>query len=236
MIIQPRGASLLLITQPDHAALSAEIMRHWRDKGLVTHPRRESVLLAIREHDNGWREVDERPLVSPSGGALLDFLNAPGEVRRDIWPRAVERLAHDPWAAALVAQHAIHIYRRYRGDSAWDEFFVGLEAARASHLGRVDRLGLEDLLADYPFVRLGDLVSLTFCNGWSEGPEQPGYAMRLRDERLTVTPDPFGGAKIRLSVRAREVPNRPFESEAEAARVFNGAPVVRLCGVFAGAG
>ena len=58
MIVRTGPDHLLLITQPDHAALSAAIMGRWRRDGLPAHPRREWLLLATREHDAGWAEVD----------------------------------------------------------------------------------------------------------------------------------------------------------------------------------
>jgi hypothetical protein len=234
VIIQTRTGSLLLITQPDHAALSAAIMRHWLDGGLPTHPRRDSILRATGEHDNGWREVDASPLVDGTSGGLLDFMSAPADVRRAIWPRGVEHLAADPWAAALVAQHAVHVYRHYRDDASWAGFFTEMEAARDRHLRQADGLSLDDLLQDYFFVRMGDLLSLTFCNGWSEGPEQPGYAIRLDGSRLVVTPDPFRGETLVLSVRARELPNKYFESQQDAARAFAASRVLSWVGSFAG--
>ena len=235
MIIQRHRGSLLLITQPDHAVLSADIMRRWHDGGLLSHPRRGSLLLAIREHDNGWQEVDVRPLLDPASGELLDFMTAPDDVRRAVWPRGVERVSADPWAAALIAQHAVHVYRRYRGDAAWDRFFSDLEALRDRHLRRVPELTYDELLADYFFVRMGDLLSLTFCNNWREAPEQPGYAIRLEDARVAVEPDPFAGAALHLSVRAREVPDGRFETEEDAARAFAAAPNVTVPAIFTGA-
>ena len=114
MIVRVNGSSQLLITQPDHAALAALVMRQWRAGGLLQAPRLSSILLAVEQHDNGWREVDAAPLVDGGTGRVLDFIGAPDEVRRAVWPRGVDRLAATPYAAALVAQHALHIYRRYR--------------------------------------------------------------------------------------------------------------------------
>src|SRR5687767_13560839 len=129
MIIRPANGSQLLITQPDHAALAADIMRHWQADGLPDSPRRALILFAICEHDNGWAEVDAAPIVDASSGRILDFVNAPDVVRRDVWPRGVERLAAMPYAAALLAQHALHIYRRYHAASEWAPFFLEMQAA-----------------------------------------------------------------------------------------------------------
>ena len=73
---------MLICTQPDHAALAQHIMQHWRADGLPESPRRAAILLAVNEHDNGWREVDAAPIVDPATGGIRDFINAPDEVRR----------------------------------------------------------------------------------------------------------------------------------------------------------
>jgi hypothetical protein len=103
-----------LIGQPDHAALSRHIMTYWRE--LDSHPRRESILLAIGEHDNGWREPDASPSLDPASGRAHELINAPAAVRQGVWPRGVERLSHDPWAAALVAEHALWRSRSTRSN------------------------------------------------------------------------------------------------------------------------
>jgi hypothetical protein len=235
MIVRPAGSALILLTQPDHAALAARVMRQWRTNGLPDSPRRSSILLAIAEHDNGWREVDSAPVVEPGANRILDFVSAPDHVRRSVWPRGVARLADTPYAAALVAQHAIHIYRRYRADLEWTPFFAEMEAARDQHLDAAAPLSLNDLLADYLFVRMGDLASLTFCNGWTEPQaDEFGHAIRFDGERLVITPDPFAGASVPLEISGREIPNGPFHSPADVYAAFAAARRVTLRGIASG--
>jgi hypothetical protein len=233
MIIRPADGTQLLITQPDHAALAANIMRHWQVDGLRASPRRESILFAIQEHDNGWAEVDAAPIVDGSGH-LLDFVNAPDEVRRGVWPRGVERLAATPYGASLVAQHALHIYRRYQSDREWAPFFGAMQAARDRHLASA-AVTLEDLRRDYFFLRIGDLASLTFCNGWTDPQtDESGYAVHLNGLHLAVRPDPFAGAVIPIEISGREMPNRTFASAADAPAAFSSARIVTLNGVVSG--
>lgn len=237
MIVRLSGASQLLITQPDHAALAAHIMRGWRADGFLGAPARSVILHAIQEHDNGWREVDARPIVDAVSSRILDFVSAPADVRRAIWPRGVERLAATPYAAALVAQHAVHVYRRNRSDPEWTSFFARMESARDRHLRAAGLLTLDELLGDYFFLRVGDLASLTFCNGWTDTQTDdagPGYAIRLDGTRLTIAPDPFGGLEVPLEITARELPNRPFRSASEAHQAFSAAPRVMMKGVACG--
>jgi hypothetical protein len=236
MIVQAEGTTVLLITQPDHAALAGRIMTRWKHRDFDRHPRRASVLLAITEHDNGWHEVDAAPVLDEAG-RVLDFVNVPAATRRAIWPRGVERLSGEPWAAALVAQHAVHVYRHYREEPEWAPFFVELEALRDAHLARAAAaaaLTLDDLLADYFFVRMGDLLSLTFCNAWSEAPDELGYLIRCTGTRLTVAPDPFERRDLPIDVPARRLPNQAFSSTAGAARNFQSAAIVTFSGTVSG--
>ena len=87
MIIRTRDDAQLYITQPDHARMAAEAISHWHDDEFDENPRRASILLATREHDNGWREEDATTYVDATGKPL-DFITVPVEVRQRIWPRA----------------------------------------------------------------------------------------------------------------------------------------------------
>lgn len=236
MIVQSNDSRLLLITQPDHAALAARVMEAWRADGLLQNNRRELILHAIERHDNGWQEVDDRPLLD-ADGCVLDFISAPAEVKRGVWPRGVDRLSAMPYTAALVAQHGLHIYRRHRQDSSWADFFTKMTELRDRYADQ-SSVPLEALVHDYFFVRIGDLVSLTFCNGWTEAQTDDsgsGYRMQLRGNVLTISPDPLAGREIRLDISARELPNRTFRSTREAERAFSEAPRVTVAGVAVGA-
>jgi uncharacterized protein DUF3891 len=231
MIVRPHGASLLLITQPDHAALAARIMDRWLIGGFPGEPRRASILRAIAEHDNGWREVDAAPLLDEATGRVQDFISAPVQVRQSVWPRAVERLADDPTSAALVAEHAIQIYSRFRDDAAWNAFFAEMAMLRNEHASRAG-LPAEAIERQYFFVRAGDLISLTFCNAWAEVQQIGGHDIQLREGGVvTIRPDPFGGSSVPFDIPARAVHNRSFRSAAEAADAFRNASVITLSGI-----
>ena len=235
MIIRYTGSTLLLITQPDHAALAGRIMREWSRDDLSSPPRRDDILRAIDEHDNGWREVDHSPIVDEGTGRILDFVSAPDHVRQAVWPRGVERLAGNPYAAALVAQHAIHVYARYRDRPGWASFFSMMEARRDRHLSAVPGATLDQLLRDYVPVRIGDLISLTFCNGWTDPQRESGYEIKLEENRVTVTPDPFGGRSIDIDAPAVALPDRPYPSAEGASKAFQSAPRCLLTGTVLGA-
>ena len=228
MIVRHTGDVLQLITQPDHAALAGEIMAH--TVALAEHPRRSSILLAVAEHDNGWTEPDASPLIDPATGVPFDFISAPLEVRQGVWPRGVARLADDPWAAALVAQHAMVIFNRYQSDAAWTHFFVTMETMRRELVEASDLL-LPELLADYWFLGLGDLISLTFCNGWTDVQEVDRWSVRLSGSQVVVRPDPFDGSPIPIQIEAKEIPRRHYRDEAEVGEAYANARLTTLDGV-----
>jgi hypothetical protein len=238
MIVRAVGAALHLIAQPDHAALAAALVRAWRRDGLPGAARRTDILLAVEQHDNGWQEVDRAPIVDAGTGRILDFLSAPVPIRQSVWPRGIARLRRVPYAAALVAQHALHIYRRHRADPAWVDFFHEIERARSQNLEAAGAgASLDELQRDYLFLRVADLASLTFCNGWADRqPDDSGsdYVVHLDGDRLTIRPDPFDGRDVPISVTARALPSSPFRGSEDARRAFEAAPVVRIDGVACG--
>jgi hypothetical protein len=232
MIVRSTREHLQLITQPDHAYLARSIMEHC--VLLARQARRDAILHAIGEHDNGWAETDAAPTVDPANGDVVDFVNAPLGERHVVWPRGVARLANDPWAAALVAQHAIIVYDRFRSEAHWTSFFAEMEARRDTLL-RTSGLPLDELVSDYHFVRLGDLISLTFCTGWSDEQRYRQWAVRRSGARVVVTPDAFGGAVIPIEIEAREIRRKAFRSDAELREVLANATVTMLHGEVAGA-
>ena len=201
MIVRAAQDALHLIPQPDHAALSRRIMEHWRP--LHDHPRADSILLAIGEHDNGWRELDEAPFLDGKGH-ILDFVQAPAKPKQDVWPRGVGRLTYDPFAAALVAHHAVTVYDRFRNDAEWLSFFPMMERLRDEQRAQTDATHHE-LLAAYRFVRLGDLMSLTFCTGWRDVQSYQPWTVHLQDEHVVVvSPSELDQAELPIEIRGRQ--------------------------------
>ena len=232
MIVRTDGDSLLLITQPDHAALARRLMERWTSDGLPQSPRRESILLAVGQHDNGWESVDAAPIVLPDG-RIADFVVAPGEVRRGVWPRAVAALAADPYSAALVAQHAVFVYGRFESDPEWTAFFDEMRALREHHRVRAG-VDADILRRDYDFVRLGDLISLTFCNPWTDRQEHAGYRIIGDGTDLVIEPDPFAGERVRFEIRARRLPNRRYRDADDAKVAWDQAEAVMIAGSITG--
>lgn len=239
MIVRRDGADWLYITQLDHSRLAGRLMTAWQADGFPARPTRPRVLQATSLHDLGWQIPDAVPRVGPDG-APYDFLSAPLDIKQPPFLRAVETLAtEDPYVAALVAQHAVTVYRRYGTDPAWRDFFAPLEQRRddllVSTAATGGSAGFDSFLLDYTMVAVGDLFSLIFCNGWQDPYLMEGYQAILRDDRLTISPDPFAGATVALEVDARRIPVRTYASDQDLRDTLAQAASLRLTGVAIGA-
>ena len=88
----------------------------------------------------------------------------------------------------------------------------------------------EDLLDDYRFVRLGDLISLVFCTGLTEQQQFAEWTVAGFGTSVIVTPDPFGGQSIPLEVTARALPAGRFGSDDELREKLSAATLISLRG------
>ena len=223
MIVRRSGPSQLLITQPDHAVLAADVARRFTP--LASHPRREPILLAALEHDNGWHEPDAALVFDEESGRALDFIGVADALKQSVWPVAIDRVAvRSLYAAALIAEHAAFVYGGNRGKASWQGFFEDMERRRDDLLQRAD-VPRETLAGDYPFVALADLISLSFCNGWTEARERFGYRVWTEPDAVIVSPAIVPGAPVEIRVRARRIPDRRYGSAAELRRTLDAAPV-----------
>jgi len=214
MIVATHDQGLWIVTQNDHAHLAAEILSLWRRDGLPGHPRRDVLLRATREHDNGWREADSAPRHNPEDGRPHDFRSLPDEERRELWHRGVGRfLDSDPEMALLVVRHARQLHRGHRGEPGWDPLldrWWQLEEELLEWTGQ-DR---ETLEGDYRWLELADHLSLTLSCRWRKEIERHGYRVEGRGDLLAFDPFPLAGATT-FRLPCRTIPDRRYAGDAD---------------------
>ena len=231
MIIRRLESSIQLITQSHHAKLAAFIINNWDIDHFPSSPHKESILHAIEKHDDGWNEIDESVVVDESTGELVDFINVSDELKRYTSLHGIELLASDPYAAALVAQHRLNVYKRNNDKADWKSFFTEVRETRDAYLQAAGSVSHEELIRDYNLLRAGDLASLTFCNNWLKAePDGCGYSMHLEGISLIIIPDPYSGKTIDIEVEMREIGHQKFDSVQNARQVIASAPIVKLKG------
>lgn len=229
VIIRPQHGSLLFITQPDHAAAAADLVQ--RFDGFATNPRRAEIHLAVREHDSGWHELDRDLSFDADLGKAHDFITVPEPRKQSVWPIAIETVAStSPYAAALIAEHAAFVYSANRGKPEWDTFFTAMEARRTDLLAHAG-MSLETLHADYPFLGIADLLSLSFCHGWEAPRERFGHSVSCEGAAVTMTPSLLPATPVPVRVRMRRIPDTRFDSHDALRDALERAPAEFLTGV-----
>ena len=214
MIAVPEGPSFLLITQPDHAHLAGEILSLWRADGLPDNPRRDDLLFAAREHDNGWREADAAPRWDAERGRPHDFMTLPARERIEIWERGVCRFAAErPYASLLIARHALNLFGGRRGEEGWDRLLGFLEDFEN---GLIEQTGVEPetLEEDYRWIDLADQVSLAACAQWRQPAGRHGVRIVPIDGAIGLDPFPLAGATT-FRVACRRIPARAYRGDAD---------------------
>lgn len=210
------GSSLRVITQNDHAHLAARILGLWTTHGLPEHPRRQRLLTAAREHDNGWQEADSAPFHRESDGRPVDFLTISTDQRIEIWHRGALRHAEEaPEVAVLIVQHALQLHSRHFVDEEWQPALRAWADLRTELLEKAP-VSREELAADYRWIDLVDALSLALCSGWHRTLELGPWKVHCAGDVLEVDPFPLAGATT-LTVPCRTIPNRRFENATELA-------------------
>lgn len=107
MIRRRSGFTLQLITQTDHAGVSAFLAAHLGND-LFARPTAD-VIAAIHAHDAGWPLHDDRPTLNASGWPLHVF-ETPPSLSTQIWSASVERATVlGPYVALLVSLHQLNL-------------------------------------------------------------------------------------------------------------------------------
>ena len=214
MLVARTDSGLRLVTQPDHARVAAEILSLWRADGLPHHPRRDDLLFAVREHDNGWQGGDAAPRVNAESGRPYDFLDLPDELRRELWEVATRRFGDErPAAAALITRHALEIHHDRRGEETWTGFFTALEERLAAQL-EASGLAVEELEHDYAWLWAADGISLRACGALDDGFETAHARVQRRGAELELDPFPLAGATT-FKIPCRYIPDRRYDSDTD---------------------
>ena len=202
----------MLIGQHDHGLVAGEIARRW-GRGFEPSP---STVLAVAQHDLGWRELDGTVLWNEETGRPHDFLDYPAEPKVRAFAAALDLLEErDPYAACLSSMHYATLMQGSEEEA--EVRFREAEHRRQERLRKIIAEGDAGALErDLRFLKLCDGLSLFLClnepgrEASNPAPYPDGlvfdgeeYAPEWADEHsLRVRPDPFVGPfEVRLPYR-----------------------------------
>ncbi len=240
MIVTTAPSGSRLVTQSDHARLAADLLRLFRLPELLEHPRRELLLRAVAEHDNGWWEADAAPRLDAKGATALDFRDLATDLRQEIWRRGVERFATEsPYLAALLATHCLRLLRPWAADPSWQSFRAQILERRQELLAAAgespDALELDD-----PWLALADRLSLAVCTGDAAWVDLAQWRLEVADRKddvagppghepieVALQPFPFAGITA-FELSCRFLAPGPFDSAAGFAVALAASPWRRI--------
>ena len=173
------GPAWLLVSQVEHARLSAELARHWiapGSEGVVCDADRSNdvprqALAAIEHHDDGWDRWERAPEIDPKHGGPLSYR---GEVALDkvlvIWSDSIASARqHGPLAGWMVARHFLYLLEGSESNASdaaqkWRETMESNCATWLSEWQAADSRHTEEVARRaVSFLQLFDSLSLWLC-------------------------------------------------------------------------
>ena len=256
MIVRQDGEGIIIIRQGDHAALAADIAQAWHPPGRPNERPHNSLLVAARHHDAGWRAwEDSAPNPLDHQGRPRDFMHMRLDDHLPIWRDSVEQTAQfDLYAGILVSMHAVALYEGrlatrpdpepvrakmrafVKQQAAWQAGMLPLLSERPYYDERLSQGGLQ---ADLTLLQVWDALSLMLCVPWADrrtfadvrvpGGDFCTLTVTAGGEgALALAPYPLHQDPFPLSVKGRKLTDATFEQPAALARAYASAPSVDL--------
>ncbi|MBA3533107.1 MAG: DUF3891 family protein [Ardenticatenales bacterium] len=233
MIVNRLDTGWEVIYQPAHALLSAQVAGHWRRD--VRPIRWWETLIAVSQHDNGWREWEAAPQLTDKGEPRnFTQMTLPESIAQ--WERGIARGLHQSrWVGLLISRHASHLYEPRRGEGEMLDDFLEHQAAQRARWQQALGVTEPEIKQAYAMIRWCDWFSLVLCwrrlpeDGSSvalgEGADGLSYEMRqLSDGSVTLDPWPFNVMHFEVSVEARLLSPSRFENDRALLAALESAP------------
>jgi Protein of unknown function (DUF3891) len=239
MIVCDLGDRWQIVMQTDHADLSGDFARRWKQRG----ERSESLAIAAERHDDGWAVWEQAPMCDPETGKPVNFLDVGVLSHLAFYRAGIAAITEqDPYAGLLVSMHGSGIYRgRYglqpglrltfaQDARAQVDAFVAEQEngfdARDAEVG----VTAEQRRRDYELLQIYDRLSLLFCMNDAMSPpaaEFSGYTFRPDGAgTISIDPFPFDGEQ-RFSLLRRVLPKSPWRDGAEFREDLRGTELER---------
>jgi Protein of unknown function (DUF3891) len=246
---------LIVITQPVHAWIAAQLARNWGNAQFGLFAPWEEVCLGAEQHDIGMAAWERAPTLNPKTGRPYSFMNMPTRAHVRGWTEAGRlALVQGRYAALLTSLHGTGLYEKYHDwardtpedaqaarDYLRDEHAFQEELLDAIRRDPVYALYATDeaVARNRRLVAAWDRLSLALCHGVRAPVTVPDVptadgetALTLApvdDDPLNVTVDPwpFHAYTVRLVCEGRRLP-QTFADEAEMRAALAAAPWVTI--------
>ena len=246
---------LIVITQPVHAWIAAQLARHWGNTAFGAFAPWEDVCLGAEQHDVGMTAWERAPTLNPETGRPYTFMNMPTLTHVRGWTQAGRlALVQGRYAALLTSLHGTGLYEQFH-DWARDtpeEAKAAHDYLEAEHAFQKWLLGTlrndpvyapyvteEAITRNRRLVAAWDRLSLALCHGVRASVTIPDVPTAndettltlapVHDDPLNVTVDPwpFHAFTVQLICEGRRLP-QTFTDEAAMRAALAAAPWVTI--------
>ncbi|SDZ58894.1 Protein of unknown function [Evansella caseinilytica] len=188
MIVRERSDEFILIHQHDHAHISGQLCKAWKQDYFLGREERPSVELAVACHDWCWQALDQRPLLLKETGKPASFVDHPLQEKIAAYRTGVDEMEkRDEYAALLISLHYASFFHGKVVPAA--ESFRNEEEIRQQRLKEYlteNRRNVDHVRFHFDLLQLCDNLSLYICmNEWGSGKEEEiswfrdGFSQRM---------------------------------------------------------
>ncbi len=242
MLFDERSAEVLAVSQPAHAWLSGQLLRHWAD------PLDATLLLAAEQHDIAWLDWEVEPSFDPATGRPHQFRDVGAALHAPMWEAGVAR-ALNAWGrrvALLVSRHGSVIYTRFTdrhrvadADAAAAAGYLRRQGVRQAEWARARGLDAAALAHDSGLIAFADTLSLVLCGALPlpqsiEVPDRSGLVGSITVEAhpnragtIVARPWPFRTDYVAIEVEARPLPSAGRFADCAAMQAWLAEPARR---------
>lgn len=163
MIVREHENSFILIQQHHHGLLAEKLIDYWKYTMFPEDRWRDSILIAIKNHDVGWAPFDEQPFWNDKDSAPFSFVDFPVLPKTVLYRQGIDDVEKlDAYAAMLCSWH----YEQFiqTSDEKEAKKFVEDEQLRRKKLAKqVNGFDQELFKQHYALLQLADNFSLYCC-------------------------------------------------------------------------
>ncbi len=163
MIVRERKDDFVMIEQDNHAHISGDLFKAWKDSFFAGESFRESVEYAIIHHDYGWKLFDKQPFWNDEKQMPYTFIDFPNKPKTVFYKHGIDVVEKDdPYAALLCSYH----YSRFLlSDSSPEatEFIQKEEQRRKRIIHSLSSFDHTLFDFHYGLLQLCDNLSLYIC-------------------------------------------------------------------------
>lgn len=252
IMVHEHDSTLRFIRQRDHAEGAGQLAAQWQRPEALPAPIWRRFVEAVRRHDDGWLELEQRPAVDAVGRPHT-FKTLPTEQHVAIWRHGVEQLSReDSYAGLVLALHARWLYTHIprnedrTGEAIAQDFVYWVEErldTLVRSLEQGDRDEREAVVSEKldiarRLIGFFDMLSLILLGGLelNDWPEPLPFGNRWESFRLHqrvehgvgLAPWPFQEQPVRMAIDTYELEREQFASAEAFGRALTETAPTRL--------